>query len=72
MRVHPISLALQYLEGKRAWRAAPYYGAAPFHDVAEAVTVLKRFTKQDFGTDARAWRKWLRANRAVYSSALET
>jgi len=66
MRVHPISLALQYLKGKRSWSAAPYHGGAPYDSEAEAVADLKRMTGQDFGTDAKAWGEWLRNNRAAY------
>jgi hypothetical protein len=69
MRVHPISRALQYLKGRRSWRAAPYHGAAPYSTVSQAVGVLKRYTRQDFGTDAAAWGKWLRKNRRVYYTA---
>jgi hypothetical protein len=66
MRIHPISLALQYLKGKRSWSAAPYHGDAPYRNEAQAVTDLKRFTGQNFGTDAKAWGEWLRKNRAAY------
>ena len=66
MRVHPISLALQYLKGKRSWRAAPYYGGAPFGDEAAAIGALKQFMGQDFDRDAKAWGTWLRRNRAAY------
>jgi hypothetical protein len=40
MRVHPISLALQYLKGRRSWSAAPYYGGAPFRSEAAAIATL--------------------------------
>jgi len=66
MRVHKISLALQYLKGKRSWSAAPYYGGAPYDSEAGAVADLKRMTGQDFGRDAKAWGEWLRQNRAAY------
>src|SRR4051794_24597597 len=66
MRVHRISLALQYLKGRRSWRAAPYLGGAPYRNEAAAVAELKRWTTQDFGRDAKAWGKWLRKNRWVY------
>jgi hypothetical protein len=66
MRVHPISLALRYLKGQRTLRAAPYHGRALFESEAEAVATLRQFTGRDFGTDAAAWGKWLRANRSVY------
>jgi hypothetical protein len=66
MRVHPISLALQYLKGRRSWSAAPYHGGAPFRNEASAVATLKRLTGQDFGREAKAWGAWLRRNRAVY------
>jgi hypothetical protein len=64
MRIHPVSLALQYLKGRRRIRAAPYYGASPFRDVRSAIRVLKLFTGQDFGTDTRKWSNWLRRNQA--------
>lgn len=69
MRRHPISLALEYLKGKRSWQAAPYHGGAPFRDEAEAIATLRQFTGQDFGHDAKAWGEWLRKNRAVYRTA---
>jgi len=59
------SLALQYLKGRRSWRAAPYLGGAPYRNEAGAVAELKRWTGQDFGRDAKAWGKWLRKNRSV-------
>jgi hypothetical protein len=66
MRVHPISLALQYLKGRRVWMAAPYHGGAPYDCVAKAIADLRWFTGQDFGSDAVAWGEWLRRNRKVY------
>jgi hypothetical protein len=66
MRVHPITLALEYLKGKRSWRAAPYNGGAPFESDADAIETLKQFTGQDFGANPKAWGEWLRKNRAVY------
>jgi hypothetical protein len=69
MRVHPISLALRFLKGQRSFRAAPFHGAAPFRDVAEAVATLRSLTGRDFGTDAKQWGEWLRKNRAVYYRA---
>jgi hypothetical protein len=66
MRIHPISLALGYLKGHRTRRAAPYYGNLVFDSDADAVRVLRLFTGQDFGSDAKAWGQWLRRNRAVY------
>ena len=66
MRVHPSKLALQYLRGKRSWRAAPYYGSAPFKSVSEAAATLRRLTGQNFGTDAAAWTKWFQKNRRAY------
>ena len=69
MRVHPISIALRYLKGQRTFRAAPYYGRAPFRDDTEAVALLRRLTGRNFGTDAAAWGKWLRFNRSVYKKS---
>ena len=62
MRVHPISLALQYLRGRRS-----FHGPTPFDSVEGAVATLRRLTGQDFGHDAKAWGTWLRENRAAYS-----
>jgi hypothetical protein len=61
MRVHPLSLALQYLKGRRTW-----HGRKVFADMNEAVDTLRQSTGQDFGTDAKAWGAWLRTNRAAY------
>jgi hypothetical protein len=66
MRIHPISLALRYLQGRKTIRGALYYGDPTFGSDAEAVAVLREFTGQDFGTDARKWSEWLRSNRRVY------
>jgi hypothetical protein len=66
VRDHPLSLALRYLKGQRRFRGAPYYGAAPFDNEAEAVHVLRKFTGQDFGTDTKRWGAWLRKNRWAY------
>jgi hypothetical protein len=66
MRVHSISLALRYLQGRRTIRAAPYYGKSPFSSDAEAAKVLRDCTGQDFGEDAKKWSEWLRKNRWVY------
>jgi hypothetical protein len=65
MRVHPISLALRYLQGRRTIRAAPYREGSPFDSDAEAAEVLRECTGQDFGTDAKRWSEWLRKNRWV-------
>ena len=66
MRVHPVSLALRYLKGRRTLRAAPYNGGPLFRSDAEAVAVLRKLTGRNFGTDVKAWGEWLRKNRAVY------
>jgi hypothetical protein len=66
MRIHPISLALRYLQGRKTIRGAPYYGNPAFDSDAEAVAVLREFTGQNFGTEARKWSEWLRSNRRVY------
>jgi hypothetical protein len=55
------------LKGQRSFRAAPYYGGAPFTSVSEAISVLKESTGQDFGDDAQKWGEWLRLNRRAYS-----
>jgi len=62
MRVHPISLALQYLKGRRS-----LHGKVIYTSEAEAVAVLRKLTGQDFGTDAKRWGEWLRRNRGVYT-----
>ena len=62
MRVHPISLALQYLKGRRKLRG----GRVAFTNEDEAVATLRMFTGQDFGMDANRWGAWLRQNRWVY------
>jgi hypothetical protein len=69
VRVHPIPLALRYLKGQKTIRDAPYYGNSLFGSTAEAAAALRRFTGQDFGTDARLWGEWLRKNRWVYYGA---
>lgn len=61
MRVHPISLALQYLKGRRS-----FHGRTPFRDTDHAIATLRRLTGQNFGVDAAAWGVWLRNNRRVY------
>jgi hypothetical protein len=66
MRVHPVTLALQYLRGRKRIRAAPYYGRSPFRNDQAAVAMLKRFTGQDFGSDTRKWSNWLRKNRREF------
>jgi hypothetical protein len=66
MRIHPISLALRYLKGRRTLRAAPYHGRPVFDSPAQAAAHLRQFTGQDFGADAAAWGEWLRRNRWVY------
>jgi ribosomal protein S27AE len=66
MRVHPISVALRYLKGKRTIQAAPYLGGPLFPNEEAAVRVLRLFTGRDFGTDADRWSDWLRRNRWVY------
>ncbi len=47
-------------------RGAPFYGRPLFESQEEAAGVLRRFTGQDFGTDALRWGSWLRQNRWVY------
>jgi hypothetical protein len=64
MRVHPISLALQFLRGRKSW-----HGRRLFKCESEAIDVLKQRSGQDFGSDASAWGKWLRANRWVYHAS---
>jgi hypothetical protein len=66
MRVHPISLALRYLKGRRSVRGAPYRGAPLFASDAAAAAVLRRFTGRDFGTNAADWGDWLRRNRWAF------
>jgi hypothetical protein len=66
MRIHPISLALHYLKGRRTRRGAPFYGRPTFDSEADAVHLLRKCTGQDFGTDATRWGEWLRKNRWVY------
>lgn len=66
MRLHPITLALRYPKGQRSFRAAPYHGNAPYLNDAEAVADLRRWTGQDFGTNAAAWGNWLRSHRSAY------
>jgi catechol 2,3-dioxygenase-like lactoylglutathione lyase family enzyme len=61
LRLHPISLALRYLKGQQSVR-----GRAFFASEEAAVDCLRRFTGQDFGTDAVRWGEWLRRNRSVY------
>lgn len=63
MRLHPISLALMFLKGRKS-----VHGRVVFENVEEAVDALRKSTGQDFGTDAVAWGRWLRANRWVYFS----
>ncbi|MBL8795069.1 MAG: hypothetical protein JNM56_14265 [Planctomycetia bacterium] len=46
--------------------AAPFHGKPLFGSVQSAAATLKRFTGQDFGTDAQKWGGWLRSNRQVY------
>jgi hypothetical protein len=66
MRIHPISLALRFLKGHKTLRGAPFYGDPLFENEQRAVEILRRFTGQDFGTDAVRWGAWLRQNRWVY------
>ena len=66
MRVHPVSLAMRYLQGRKTMRGAPYYGNPLFGCEAEAASVLQRFTGQDFGMDVRHWSEWVSRNRWVY------
>jgi hypothetical protein len=66
MRIHPISLALRFLNGKKTMRAAPFRGGTLFENDQAAVETLKQFTGQDFGLDAQKWGEWLRKNRRVY------
>jgi len=66
LRIHPISLALRYLKGRRTLRGAPFSGRALFDAPGEAAARLRQLTGQDFGTDAAAWGAWLRRNRWVY------
>lgn len=70
MRVHPISLALRYLQRKKHLRAAPYYGKSLFENETEAVELLREATGQDFGTDAERWGRWLQKNRRAYYSGV--
>jgi len=67
MRLHPISLALQFIRGRRT-----FHDRRPFADEAEAVAVLRRLTGQDFGMDAEAWGTWLRNNRHAYRTGDRT
>jgi hypothetical protein len=62
VRIHPITLALRYLRGRRTFRGAPFYGRPVFPHQAAAIRVLKDFTGQDFGTNTRRWSLWLRKN----------
>ena len=62
MRLHPITIALRALRGERSIHGRP------LPDAAEAAALLRQLTGQDFGDDAAAWGKWLRANRRAYSS----
>jgi hypothetical protein len=68
-RINPVSLALRYLKGQRTFGAASFYGQAPFASVKEAGKLLRKYTKQDFGTDARRWGAWLRKHQRVYRSS---
>jgi hypothetical protein len=61
-------LALRYLKGQRTMRAAPFYGRPLYKSDEDAAAVLKRFSGEDFGTDAVRWGAWLRKNRWVYSA----
>ena len=70
MRIHPISLALRFLKGRRTFQGAPFYGRPLFSSTAAAVRLLRRWTGQDFGTDAVQWGAWLRRNRRVYHNPL--
>lgn len=49
-------------------RAAPFYGRPLYKSDEDAAAVLKRFSGEDFGTDAVRWGAWLRKNRWVYSA----
>jgi hypothetical protein len=69
MRVHPVSLALRFLKGRRTIRAAPYYDRHLFGSDDEAAAVLRKFTGRDFGTSAVAWGDWLSRNRWVYHAS---
>ena len=60
MRLHPITICLRALRGERSIHGRP------LPDAAEAAALLRRLTGQDFGEDAAAWGRWLRANRGVY------
>jgi hypothetical protein len=60
MRVRPTAIALRYLKGKRGIRAAPYNGAAPYANDAEAIDELRKLTGQDFGSDVAKWTAWLK------------
>jgi hypothetical protein len=66
VRIHPISLALRYLKGRRTLRGAPFSGRPLFDGLDEAVARLRQLTGQDFGADPAAWGAWLRRNRWVY------
>src|SRR5262245_45942294 len=71
LRVHPISLALRYLKGRRTMRAAPYRGAPLFESDEAAADVLRKFTGRDFGTNAIGWGNWLSRNRWVYYASAD-
>lgn len=60
MRIHPVTLAMRYLRGKRTFRGGPYYGRPTFSSEAAAIKVLKTFTGEDFDTNTRRWSAWLR------------
>lgn len=68
MRIHPISLALRYLRGRRTLPGAPFHGRPLFASPEAAAARLRLLTGQDFGTDAAAWGEWLRRNRWVYTA----
>ena len=57
MRLSPTTICLRALRGERSIRGRPLPSAP------EAAALLQRLTGQNFGEDAAAWGKWLRANQ---------
>ena len=60
MRLHPLALALMRLKGRQTIHGRP------LGSLKEAYELLKCWTEQDFGMDAKKWSEWLRRNRTVY------
>lgn len=60
MRLHPISLALMVLRGRKTLHGVK------LQDRDSACELLKTWTGQDFGYDPDKWGKWLQAHRRVY------